>query len=284
MGLSPFLGISGLLGGSIGAVGSEKAAQTQANAAEQAAQLQYSLGEQGLAFQKQQYGQNQANLAPWIQAGQGAVGSLSQLQQQALNGTGPLAPWTQQFQAPTAAQAAQYPGYQFQLQQGQQALQNSAAASGGLLSTGTAKNLDAYSQGLAQQDYGNVYNQALQQYQLGYNQYEQNQSNLFNRYASLAGLGQTSAATLGNQNTGLANSAAGTLLNTGAQVGQQYNNIGAATASGYVGATNSAAGGLGNLQQYLMLQQLLQGQNPGANSGLTSQDAASIFSGTNING
>ena len=253
------LGIGSLLGAGLGVFGSTSAANTQANAANQAAQLQYQLGEQGLNFQEQQYAQNQKNLAPWIQAGQGAVGNLSQLEQQAQNGQGPLAPWTQQFQAPTAQQAANYPGYQFQQQQGQLALQNSAAASGGLLSTGTAKNLDAYSQGLAQQDYTNVYNQALQQYQLGYNQYEQNQSNLFNRYASLAGLGQTSASTLGAQNSGIANSAAGTLLNTGAQVGQQYNNIGAAQASGYIGSANSLAGGIGNLQQYLLLQQLLNG-------------------------
>ena len=253
------LGIGSLLGAGLGVFGSTSAANTQANAADQAAQLQYQLGEQGLAFQEKQYEQNQNNLEPWITQGRNALNTLGNLQSEGLAGNGPLAPWTQQFQAPTAEQAANYPGYQFQLQQGQNALQNSAASSGGLLSTGTAKNLDAYSQGLAQQDYGIVYDQALQQYQQGYNQYQQNAANLFNRYASMAGLGQTSASTLGAQNSGIANSAAGTLLNTGAQVGQQYNNIGAAQASGYIGSANSLAGGIGNLQQYLLLQQLLNG-------------------------
>jgi hypothetical protein len=257
-------GLAGLLGAGVQAGTSVAAANTQASAAQRAAQLQYQLGEQGLQFQQQVYNQNEQNLAPWITAGQGAVGSLAQLLQQGSNGQGPLAPWTQTFTAPTAQQAAATPGYQFTLQQGQQALQNSAAASGGLLSTGTAKNLDAYSQGLASQTYQQTYNNALNSYLTNFNTYNTNASNTFNRYASLAGLGQqatTSAGSLGQQ----AASTTGNLaLGTGGQVGQQYNNIGAAQASGYVGAGNAINGGLGNLSQYLMLQQLLNGGGGGS--------------------
>lgn len=251
-----------LLGGLFGAAGSLFSGSEQANAANNAAQLQYNLGEQGLNFQQQVYNQNQQNLAPWIQQGQGAVNTLGGLQQQALQGTGPLAPWTGQFQAPTAAQAAQYPGYQFQLQQGENAIQNSSAARGGLVSGNAATALNNYAQGTAQSDYSNVYNQALQQYQMGYNQYQQNQSNLFNRYASLAGLGQTSAAQEGNLGQSAANTTGNILGTIGGQVGQNINNAGAATASGYAGATNAFTGGINNLQQYLMLQQLLAQQSP----------------------
>jgi len=246
----------------VGAVGSNLAASTQANAAKSAAQLQYNLGEQSLAFNEQQYNQGQQNLAPWIKQGQNAVTQLGQLQQQGANGTGPLAPWTGQFQAPTAAQAANYPGYQFQLQQGQNAVSNSAAARGGLVSGNAATALDQYSQGLAQSDYGNVYNQALQQYQLGYNQYEQNQTNLFNRYASLAGLGQTSAAQAGQLGQSAANTQGNISGTIGSQVGQNINNAGAATASGYIGGANSIASGVGNLTSYLQLQNLLGGSSP----------------------
>jgi hypothetical protein len=262
------LGIASLLSSTIGAAGAIGAGKTQASAAQNAAQLQYNLGEQGLGFQKQVYNQGQQNLAPWIQAGQGAVGNLASLLGQGQAGQGAFAPWTGQFLAPTAGQAANYPGYQFQLQQGQQALQNSAAAAGGLLSTGTAKNLDAYSQGLAQQDYGNVYNQAFNEYQQRYNQYQTNQANLFNRYASLAGLGQQATGQAGALGQSAANTTGNLLGTIGGQVGQNLNNIGAAQASGYVGAANAAQGPF-NLASGLSLYNLLNPQRgaSGANAG-----------------
>jgi hypothetical protein len=270
-GPAAILGLSSIGSSLIGGIGSEKAAQTQADAAKQAAQLQYNLGEQGLGFQKQVYNQGQQNLAPWIQAGQGAVGNLASLIGQSQNGTGPFAPWNQQFQAPTAGQAAAYPGYQFQLQQGQQAIANSAAAAGGLLSTGTAKNLDAYSQGLAQQDYGNVYNQAFNEYLQRYNQYQTNQSNLFNRYASLAGLGQQATGQAGALGQSAANTTGNLLSTIGGQVGQNLNNIGAAQASGYAGIANAAQGPF-NLASGLSLYNLL---NPKAGTGSSNAGSGS---------
>ena len=61
------------------------------------------------------------------------------------------------FQAPTLQQAENTPGYQFALQQGQNALQASAAANGSLLTGGTLNALDSYSQGLADTNYNNIY-------------------------------------------------------------------------------------------------------------------------------
>lgn len=273
--------VGGIVAAGIGAGGAIIAGNEQAGAAKSAAQLQYQEQQQALQFQEQEWNQQQQNMAPWIKQGQSAVGTLGGLQNQALAGQGPLAPWTQQFQAPTAQQAAQYPGYQFALQQGTNALTNSAAASGNLLTGNTGEALQQYGQQLGQEDYTNVYNQALQQYQQSYNQYEQNQSNLFNRYASLAGLGQTSASQLGNQGQAAASNVGNISLTGGAQIGQQLNNAAAAQASGYVGAANAASGGINNLSQYAMLQQLLNG---GSNPGVNSQDAANIFSGTNVNG
>jgi hypothetical protein len=176
--------------------------------------------------------------------------------------------WNTPFVAPTADQAAQMPGYQFQLQQGQQALQNSAAARGGLLSGGTAKALDQYSQGLASTDYQNLYNQALTQYQQAYNIFNQNQSNVFNRYAALAGIGQTSAQQLSNAGLTTGNNVANTLLTSGAQIGGDIQNAAAANASGYIGAANAYGGAisnLGGLAQLLPLYRSLQ-SNPTAST------------------
>ena len=243
------------IAGAVGAGASLGAAGIQAGAAKSAAQLQFEEQQQALQFQEQEWNTQQGNMAPWIRQGQGAVNTLGQLQQQALAGTGPLAPWTQQFQAPTIQQAEQEPGYQFALQQGTNALTNSAAASGNLLTGNTGEALQQYGQNLGEENYQNVYNRAMQQYQLGYNQYQQNQANLFNRYASLAGLGQTSAGQLGSEGQAAAGNVANISLTGGAQIGQQLNNAAAAQASGYVGAANS----IGGLGQYAMLQNLING-------------------------
>ena len=225
----------------------------QASAAQSAQQLEAKNQADALAFQKQEWQQQQGNLAPWITQGQGAVSTLGGLENQALTGAGPLAPWTQQFQAPTLAQAQAEPGYQFALQQGTGALQNSAAASGNLLTGNTGEALQQYGQGLAEENYQNVYNRAMQQYQLGYNQFQTNQSNLFNRYASLAGLGQTAAGTLGNQGQAAASNVGNISLTGAQQQAQQINNAAYQQASGYNTAAGILGGTTNNLLQYAML-------------------------------
>lgn len=68
------------------------------------------------------------------------------------------------FTAPSVADALANPGYQFQVQQGDLGLQNWAAAKGTLNDSETANALEQYNQNLAQSDYQNVYNNALQGY------------------------------------------------------------------------------------------------------------------------
>jgi len=260
-----------LLGGLIGGAGSLFAGNEQANAAKYAANLQSQEAANALGFQKQEFAQNQANQAPWLQAGGQALSSLSGLT--STPGQGLLAPFSQQFNAPTAAQAAAQPGYQFQLQQGQNAIENSAAARGGLVSGNEATALNNYSQQAGQSDYNNVYNQAMQQYLNSYNIYNSNQSNQFNRLASLAGIGQTAATTLGNQGQAAAGNVGNISMTAGQQIGQNINNAGAATASGYAGATNALTGGIGNLQQMQLLSQLgLLGGSSGSQTGMAPND------------
>lgn len=63
------------------------------------------------------------------------------------------------FQAPTLQEAQNQPGYQFGVQQGEQALQQSRAAQGLLRTGGTLKDILNYGQQAATQNYGNVLNQ-----------------------------------------------------------------------------------------------------------------------------
>ena len=67
------------------------------------------------------------------------------------------------FQAPTAAEAAATPGYQFQFDQGLNALQRSQAATG-ITGGGAAKAAEQYGQGLASTNYQQAYNDALGTY------------------------------------------------------------------------------------------------------------------------
>lgn len=102
-----------------------------------------------LTNQAQQYN-------PYIQAGGQAQNALANLY--GLNGNG--------AQAAAQANWQNTPGYQFQLNQGLGALQNSAAANGGLLTGNTMQALQNYGQGLANTTYnqylGNLQQQAGQ--------------------------------------------------------------------------------------------------------------------------
>ena len=175
--------------------------------------------------------------------------------------------FNQPFVAPTAATQQNDPGYQFRLQQGEQALQNSAAAQGGLLSGNTGQALEQYAQNYASNEYSNVYNRALTEYQQRYNIFQGNQANTFNRLAALAGAGQTATTQLGQLGQQGSANIANINTSTGGQVGNSLQNAGAATASGYAGLANSVTGGIGNISQYALLSGLLGQQNPLAPAG-----------------
>jgi hypothetical protein len=107
------------------------------------------------------------------------------------------------FVAPTAAEAANDPGYQWALAQGQKQLEGSAAARGTLLTGGTLKGITNYGQGAAAKQYGDVYARRFGEHQQGYAEAYQPWAagegfNLqANQQANAAGLG---AASLNSQN------------------------------------------------------------------------------------
>src|SRR5262249_17432145 len=106
-----------------------------------------------------------------------------------------------------------------------------------------------------------VYNRQLGEFQQRYNIFKQNQGDIYNRLASLAGLGQTSTGQLVNAGQNTAGNVANILLGSGAQIGQQLNNAAAARASGYVGGANAYSNMFGNLGNLAQMYQLLKGTN-----------------------
>ena len=81
------------------------------------------------------------------------------------------------FEAPTAADMAADPSYQFRLKQGQDALERSGAARGVTNTGGTLKDILDYGQNAASQEYGNVYGRKR-------DTYDANERNRFNAYAA----------------------------------------------------------------------------------------------------
>ena len=204
-----------------GAGASIYSSNVQANAIDSAAQQQAAAAQTASQQQMAMFNQVQQNITPFMNAGQGALTQL-----QGLTGTGeggnPLtAPLTSQFQ-PTMAQLEQTPGYQFSLDQGLKATQNSYAAQGLGASGAAMKGAANYAQGLASTTY-------QQQFQNNLSQNAQIASILQNQVNT----GANAAAGLSNagiQSTALSNQAA----MSGA----------AATAAGTVGAANAYAGGV----------------------------------------
>ncbi len=207
-----------IIGGSlIGAFGANKAASTQAAAQDQAA-----------ATQKQMFDTITGQEQPFLKAGYGATTSISNL----LGTTGkhggidpatglPIGYLTQTFN-PTQKQMDQYPGYQFALKTGGQAVRNADTPGVGALSGAALKDLTNFNVGTANQYYGQYFNQ-----------FQEQQNNIFDRLSNIASMGQNAAANLGS---------AGTQLGTGIAGAQAA--AGGSRAGGIVGATNALGGGL----------------------------------------
>jgi hypothetical protein len=177
------------------------------------------------------YGTEMGNLSPYLAAGSTAINQLSAMNPFSFTGS----------------DVANDPGYQFRLQQGEQAIQRSQAASGALGSGGTAKALAGYGQDMASQEYQNAFNRALTTY--GTN---------VNTLGTLAGFGQnansqaiTAGNNYGNQTAAANLNTAGEQSNVAMQGNQYVGNTGlaGAEAAGNVymqGAQGYAAGQMGS--------------------------------------
>lgn len=214
--------------GVVGAVGANIAAGTQASADKAATATQAGM-----------YNNTVAQEQPFLNSGTNAETSLNQLLGTApATGAGGTATGTNlpggyltSTFNPTMAQLEQTPGYQFSLEQGDQALNNQNAPGVGAVSGPALKSLMSFNQGLASTTYQNQFAN-----------YQTQQNNIFNRLSSIASLGQNAAGNLGNN---------GAQLGTG--MAQSTAAAGAASAGGTVGATNALSGSANTLAGLMYL-------------------------------
>lgn len=268
----PFGGL--LTVGLIGAGSSIFSGLMGSHAAGKAADQQVAAQRDALDFQKQIWGQQQQNLAPWMSAGNTSIAALMKAMGDGTFGAGSLpkapaapGPWTGTFAAPTSEEARNSPGYQFTAQQGSKSILQGAAAAGGAISGGTLKALDQFNTGLADSAYNDVFNRALSTYNTGVQGYQLNladyNANLQGYQAELAKNAQEfsqmfAPAQLGEAAvTGLNSMGQNVALN----VGNLMTGIGNSQAAGTVGSSNAITGavngGANSFLQSLMLSKIL---------------------------
>jgi hypothetical protein len=237
------MGIETLIGGGLalgGALLNKKSSDKAVGAQQQAsgdataeARRQYDITRQD---QLNLLTQQRADQAPWLQAGQNALTQIAA-------GTQPGGQYAKTF---TGADLASDPGYQFRLDQGNQAIERSAAARGGLLSGAAAKALTKYSQGVASDEYSNAYNR-----------FNNDQSTQYNRLASLAGVGQAATNQVGQAGQNAYGTIASAGQNTSNAIQNNLTGAGNARASGYVAGANALTGAIGQGVNWYQNNQLL---------------------------
>jgi hypothetical protein len=219
-------GLTAVAGASLvgGYLSSQSASDAASNAADKSAQASAA----SIAEQRRQFDINQANQAPYLAAGSGAVNRLATGVNSLTGEFGAVTPFNFQYD-----QNAD-PGTAFRMSEGVKALDRSAASRGGLLSGATLKGVQRYGQDLGSQEYQNAFNR----YTTGFNANTGERNALFNRLSGVAGTGQTAANQVGVQGANMAGNVGNAYMTDAANQGN----------AGMAGAAmrNSAFSGAGN--------------------------------------
>ena len=226
------IGAVGAIGGGlIAAGGAKKAANTQAQAAQDAQASNERMLERQIGLQE-----------PFRQAGLTAQQQIMQLL--GVGGDASAADYGSLAKPFGMEQFEQDPGYAFRQSEGMKALERSASARGNLLSGGTLKGIQRFGQDLASQEYGNAFNR-----------YQIERSARLNPLQSLMGSGQSATNVMtGNIGQSSQNEQANIM------------NAGQARASGYVGQANALGGALSSIGQAAASFPLMQAQTNYFNS------------------
>lgn len=205
-----------ILGGVMGANAAKSAANTQAASAREA-----------IAQQQRMFDIQNAQQAPYREAGYSALSDISKMQ-----------PYlTKQF-GQEDFQANIDPSYNFRLAQGNLATTNLANQSGGLIGGNALQGLINYGQGAASQEFGNAFSRDQSQ-----------KTRIYNTLAGIAGIGQTAQGQVSNL-----------AQNTAGNIGQATIGAGNAMAGGQIGAANALSGGFQGAGNAYMMSNLLRPQ------------------------
>jgi hypothetical protein len=215
-------------------------AKKQAGAAESASQMQYQASQDAARQQREMFDILNEQQKPYRESGYSALNRINTM----------LPQFTKEFTSADLIKNLD-PSYQFMLQQGLGATGQAMNVGGG------GSNVD-----LARQRFAQEY--AKTGAQQAFNNYQSQQSNIYNRLSNLAGIGQAAQSQ--------ANTLGSNTANALSQLG-----IGGASAlgAGQIGAANAMAGAYGNVGNALTLSSLLspQGYTP---SQISSANAMNV--------
>lgn len=220
----------------IGGIASSRASDKQLQGQREASAAQAEATRESIAAQERMFERQIALQEPFRKAGVNALPELVRASRYTPFGM-------EQFQAD--------PGYGFRLKEGLRALENSAAARGGLLSGNTMRGITQFGQELGAQEFTNAFNR----YQL------ERQARL-NPLQSLAGVGQTAANTMGAAAGQYGQGMAQTYGQMGQNMAQNAATMGNIRASGYMGTANALAGALGTGASYLQDREMMRLYGP----------------------
>lgn len=283
-------GAGSLGSGALGCLGSSNAASAETNALNKQIGFEQSILQ---AFSQQ--------LAPWYNSGTAALNQLdtflglpgpNNAAQMGTPGWGaglespsqfstnylgiPLAgaPTPYNMPTPTINQFQASPGYQYQLSQGVNAIQNASGPTQGVLSGNTLQALQKYGTGLANQDWYNWLNNYQNQYNTQWSANNQNywnqiqgaaaeQQNIVNRLGGISTGGQQAATLTGPQSSlisGIGNAFAGIGQANAAGILGQYGGL-SNILQGLLGSGSSGTNNLSSLFQGLFNQDFSAGSN-----------------------
>jgi len=239
----------------------EQAAVDVTAAGEKAGKGAWLSAEEANALLKEIYGGAVADLEPYKAAGATALETLTK-------GTAEGGEFNKPF---TAADLEFDPGYQFRMEEGQKALERSAAARGTLLGGGTLKALSRYSQGVASDEYSKAFERA-----------RISRNDRFSQFTSMSGIGQNAVNASINAGQNYGSAAAGNIVRAGEYEGNA--NMNAANQAGdfrlgSVGqAGNFRVGTVNNAGNYRMQGEQIAGN---ATIGAANAQAAGTIGSAN---
>jgi hypothetical protein len=208
----------------VSTVGNLIGANEQAKAAKQAAQMQADAAANAQRIQQEQFDRINEQQRPQRELGYKGVSQISDM----------MPYLTKQFGAQDL-QAGLAPNYDFMLSQGQGINAAKANQAGGMIGGNALQGLNQFTQDYAQNAYQNAFNN-----------YQTGQTNIYNRLASIAGIGQTAQGAVNAAGSNLANNLSS--LGVGSA---------AATGAGNIGAANAYGNALNNAGNTYMLSSML---------------------------
>src|SRR5574341_574236 len=192
----------GLLGSVLGTDQQKRAIEQAGNIARTQTALARGTYENYLA-------QALSSVRPYTQAGEAVLPQLQQVAGQQ------IAPTSTGF---TMADFFNEPGYQFQLGQGIQGINQAAAARSNFFTPETMQALGSFQQGLAGTSYGDAFTRYLQQTGQLYGQQMGSQQQLYNQLANIYGIGAGAAGQAAGLQVGTGQAIAGGQMQLGSDL------------------------------------------------------------------